>query len=553
MRWALALAAAVVATPAQADRALLIGVGAYPGLAPELRLDAPEEDAHRVAAALTGAGLAADKVTLMTTREGPSPTRAAVLAALDRLAADATRGEQLLIYFSGHGAQAPTATPTLEPDGLDELYLMADARGWDGGQGMVPGAIADKELAARIAAIRARGADVWLVIDSCHAGGAFRGGGDVRVKAIDGATLGIPAGAARVVETPPAQPDPPGQGRFAAFYAAAPGALAIERRLPPGSPDARPLSQFSFALTRALAAGRTRSLRDLAIAVGATSGGLGGGAPEPAFEGALDMGVLGLTADKARRYPLSRAERSIAAGVEEGFAPGDQVRLFAAGATEPFATVAIETAGLGTSRIALPASLPPGTIEAERALGVLADDARDAALLAALAPLAARGAAEGVVVDSWLWRPGASRACVPFPQTGRPADAQRVSLLAAPRLAQCDVLIVEATNRGAAAVDVSPLYRDATGRLSGLGFVGGGTVRLAPGERRTVAIRGRTESRTGEALPGGVEQLALAVLPATTNTPRDLRGAAGAPYRSGETLPVEPGAGALFYRWRVGN
>jgi hypothetical protein len=340
--------------------------------------------------------------------------------------------------------------------------------------------------------------------------------------------------------------DPPGAGRLAAFFAAAPGALAVERRLPLGSPDARPLSQFSYALTRAIASGRLRSLRDLATAIGASDAALGGDAPEPVFEGMLEMPVLGLPADRPRRYPLARDTMTLPAGVEEGLAAGDSVRLLAAGTVVGEAKVV--EAGLGVSRLAAAPLLPTGSIEAERMLG--AGGGGQTALLAAIAPLVARGAAADLEVSAQLWRPGAAPQCPTLPG-GSPRGATSVPMLSPPPLGQCDVLIATIANRGIAAVDISPIYFDAGGRVSGLGFVGGGSARVRPGEARRVAIRALATGRDGAPSPLGVERMAIVALPAVTRTPRDLRGAASATFRSGTTAALDAGAGALVYRWRV--
>ncbi|WP_249276678.1 caspase family protein [Sphingomonas baiyangensis] len=542
----------LVAAPAHADRALLIGVGDYPALAAEYRLAAPAQDVAMLAAALAEAGFAPEAITRMTA-DTRVPTRDAVLAALADLARGATAGERVLVYFSGHGAQAPVAVSAREPDGLEELYLMHDAAGWDGGRRRVPGAITDREWMAAIDAIRARGADVWLVVDACHAAGVYRGadGGGVRTKAVPTAALGIEgrvalADADPVAAMPGAASPPP--GRFAAFAAARAGALAIERLLPPGSADARPLSQFTHALTRAIRAGRLRSLRDLATAITATDAVLGGAAPEPSFDGALDMDVLRLAPDRPRRYPLTRAGATIPAGIEEGLAAGDRVRLVAPGSAATLGEAAVIEAALGASRLALPDGLPMGAIEAEIMLSPLAD-AEDR-LLAMLAPLAGRGASHAIEVRARLWRPGARRDCARLPARGDPENAEPVTIEALPVLAQCDVLIVEIANRGADSIDVSPLYADADGTLTGLGFLDGGTTRLAPGAMRRVAIRARHEAVDGRRLATGVERLMLVALPARTAAPRDLRGAVGAAWRSAPPA-LDADAGMLAYRWRV--
>ena len=234
------------------------------------------------------------------------------------------------------------------------------------------------------------------------------------------------------------------------------------------------------------------------------------------------------------------------AGVEEGFAVGDRVRLVAGDGNVGEATVT--EVALGASRMVLPPNLPGGAIDAERLLG---SAGAEGALLAAIAPFTARGAAQALEVTARLWRPGAARACPTVPDAS-PGGSRAVQMLALPPLGQCDVLIASIANRGDAAVDVSPIYIDAGGKVSGLGFFGGGSARIAPGERRHIAIRALVEDRGGKPLPQGIERLAIVALPAITRSPRDLRGAVGT-FRSGDAPRLDAGAGALTYRWRVGR
>lgn len=560
-RSALALAAALfaAATPAHADRAILIGTGDYPGLAPELRLAAPAEDARRLRDALVRAGFPARDVTMMSDAEGISPTRDAVLAELARAAAEARPHEQVLVYFSGHGAQAPGSASA--PDGLDELYLLRDARGWDGGRMRVPGAISDGELSAALDAIRARGADLWFVADTCHAAGLTRGAGaaGTRAKGVERAALHIPAALPR--GTPAIPPAARLPGAFTAFYAAARDGIAVERRLPPGSPDARPLSQFSYALTRAIDAGRLRSLRDLAIALNAADASLGGDAPQPVYEGALDRPVLHLAADRVRRYPAVRdgAALQLSAGSEEGIASGDRFRLIDTASGHAIGEARVRQARIGAATLATDAPPPPGAIEAEPLVAPIAAGIARSRFLEAVAPLAGRGAARGLVVQARLWRPGARPRCPELAAAGPPArETRALDLLAPPPLGQCDVVIAAIRNGGAAAVDLSPFYVAADGRLVALSFLqdagpDDAGVRIAPGERREVAIRLLSESPTHAPLATGSERLLLVALPATAATPTDLRGIADTGDLRGPAprAPDTAGAGALVYRWTV--
>ena len=493
-------------------RALLIGVQDYPALAERLRLKAPAGDVARLRTALIEAGLPAGGITVMTEREGVQPTRAAILSALGELAATARSGQQVLVYFSGHGAQAPARRPAREPDGLEELYLAADAARWDGAAGRVPGAVADFEMEAALAAIRAKGAEVWFIADACHAGGLTRNAapGRSRAKTVSTADLGAPGSAtaqrARSDEVAPLSA--PGRGGFVGFYAASPGQLALERPLPAGAQDAAPASVFTFGLVRALHQGRFRTLRDLALAASA-SVETGAAAPAPVFEGALGGSVMGLIpATRSFRVRRIGGALTLDAGVFEGFDPGAEVQLLSWPDQQPLASARVAQSGPGSARLVLEGDAPPGALAArlERSAALSLSTAGDR-LLAALRPSAAGGEASKLVVEARLWRGG----CGPNPpaRDGFPDEASPLDLMAPRPLRHCDVLYLRVANAGDEAIDVTPLYLDAGGGIVDLGFAPRDDVRLAPGEARFAAVRVLTRDRRGGALPHGTERLVL--------------------------------------------
>jgi hypothetical protein len=91
-----------------------------------------------------------------------------LVQALADLAAAAQQGDQVLVYFSGHGGQVPTLVPEVKgADGLDECLVPYDAN--LGGR-----LLRDVEIARIVAEMAGRGLDVTLVLDCCHAGGALR-------------------------------------------------------------------------------------------------------------------------------------------------------------------------------------------------------------------------------------------------------------------------------------------------------------------------------------------------------------------------------------------
>lgn len=223
-----ALAGALLsAAPAPAaTRAVLVGVSRFsdPRLA-AFALPGAARDTERMAGALASLGVDRAAMTILT---GGDATLVAIRAALDGLAAASVAGDRAVVLLSGHGTQAPmrSADP-IEPDGRDELFLAADAGPWNPRGRSVPGALIDDEIGRRVGELRARGVDVWVVIDSCTGGGLMRGSGTA--KAIPPERLGIPAASAlRGAADPSGFIDGglAGGGRLVAFAAAGPGAIA---------------------------------------------------------------------------------------------------------------------------------------------------------------------------------------------------------------------------------------------------------------------------------------------------------------------------------------
>jgi len=192
---------------AQADvRVLLVGVGVYPYLAGK-NLDGPANDLRLMRSAVRQLAVPADNVTELSEAAGPEmlPTRANILAALDSLARQSGPGDWAMVYFSGHGAQVPQTLAKRrahpEADGLDEVFLPRDTQRWVPSRGVVEGAIVDDELGAVFDKIRARGAQVWAIFDTCHAGDMTRGdnpqdAGHTVWRFVRSEDLGLPAGGA---------------------------------------------------------------------------------------------------------------------------------------------------------------------------------------------------------------------------------------------------------------------------------------------------------------------------------------------------------------------
>ncbi len=159
------------------------------------------------------------------------PTRDAILSHLDALVAAVESGDFVYLHFSGHGTQQADQNGD-ETDGVDEVFLPADTARAEPGSGVIPNAIIDEELGARVAAMRAKGADVWFVLDACHSGSGLRSGSPrVASRFVDPAALGInvtPSAQPATTATLEAVGDVNLPGGYLAFYSAQSSEVARE-------------------------------------------------------------------------------------------------------------------------------------------------------------------------------------------------------------------------------------------------------------------------------------------------------------------------------------
>jgi hypothetical protein len=163
---------ALAAAPARAERlALLIGVGEYPDY-PAFHLDGPSEDVPAIRAALVRTWNFPEKnIRTLVDRDA---TKAGILAALDTLAQQVKPGDEVFIYYSGHGTSAldPNAANFGLPVNSGALvpYDIHHARPAQMVPQLVIGAI---DLKPRLQAID-RKASVFVVFDSCYSGAAVK-------------------------------------------------------------------------------------------------------------------------------------------------------------------------------------------------------------------------------------------------------------------------------------------------------------------------------------------------------------------------------------------
>ncbi|OGT89330.1 MAG: hypothetical protein A2286_12005 [Gammaproteobacteria bacterium RIFOXYA12_FULL_61_12] len=159
--------------PAQAGRhALLIGISDYGD--PAIRdLEGPRHDVEALRKVLIGGwGASPGNVRVLLDR---GATRGAILGEIEQLAGRVTAGDQVLIYFSGHGTSRYDSTSGLPIPHGSGAYIP-----WDGiiegtqGQIMANLLIGNRDLRPRLDQLDRTGAEVLVVADSCFSGNAVR-------------------------------------------------------------------------------------------------------------------------------------------------------------------------------------------------------------------------------------------------------------------------------------------------------------------------------------------------------------------------------------------
>ena len=175
-RVTLLLAGFLLALPCLAENyAMLVGVRQVKAAKPSPVLEGIANDLELGREIAQRLGVA-DRNTLVfsDTGAGRPATRPHVETALQTLLEQTRPGDFVLLYLSGHGVQQPSPIPDItEPDRLDEVFLLEDSQPWEPGKGIVNG-LTDKEIRRWLAALDSKRVVVWMVADTCHAGGIAR-------------------------------------------------------------------------------------------------------------------------------------------------------------------------------------------------------------------------------------------------------------------------------------------------------------------------------------------------------------------------------------------
>jgi hypothetical protein len=369
-------------------RALLVGVSEYENRA-ITQLQGPRNDVTLMWRRLRELNVAAEDITVLSDGilKGPQfpqvagePTLARIQSELARLAVTSSAGDIVIFFFAGHGTfQVRGARPgqsTIEVE--EQILLPRDAGQHDMFLRIVPNGLVDHELGEQLDRIRAKGAFVWAIIDSCHAGYSTRDLSNAVVRTVDPKVLNIPRASTRgsrpTVPTLLKRLSERGRpGGFVGFYAVDSRALAIERPFPAGyeaplsgSGETRTIGYFTYHLHRALGDGKAQTYSELSrqIVLAMEKGEAGGTGRLPVFDGPdLEQPLPQIGAPRsAKRWQadISGNELLVHAGSLHGFTEGSGVDLYAdsSGASklatatiersEPLASTGRIDAGAGT-------------------------------------------------------------------------------------------------------------------------------------------------------------------------------------------------------------
>lgn len=311
-------------------RALLVGVSTYPNLSEALQLKGPKNDVKRMRELLSARGIPAQNILVLADGvDGAElPTRLTVLASLEHLARTAKPNDYIVILMGGHGSQQPVPVghpqAGAEPDGLFEIFLPRDVKGWSnqsgGGDGEVHNAILDHEIRALVDRMTAAGAFVWAIFDTCHSATMVRSAGnpEVRLRQVTPAELGISQeavdrAAARArsqnASKAPAAAGTATPGQAVYFYAAQTHEPTPEAALPYGVPGRVPHGLFSFSVMQTLeSASGPMSYEQLGQQVLTRyAAATGERTATPLFTGtALKAGVMGQASVPHRQWLIRR-------------------------------------------------------------------------------------------------------------------------------------------------------------------------------------------------------------------------------------------------------
>lgn len=270
-------------------RALLIAAADYYHL-PSLK--APPRDAKDMSEALQALGVPAENIQVLSDASGSHATRQNIIDAMDRLKRESMPGELVVFYYSGHGTQVRDQNGD-ESDQRDEALVPVDAPlRMEFGDVVI-----DDYIKSTIDHIRANGANVWAIFDSCLSGTLTRNGNaSTRIKGVTAATTSSSQGETREaswIDPTDEAASANGMGSLVAFYSSRSHESSLERRVADGENTFR--SIYTAALVDALRQNPRVSFRQVSEIV-RTAVVNGPGHQTPTAEGdGLDQNLPNLT------------------------------------------------------------------------------------------------------------------------------------------------------------------------------------------------------------------------------------------------------------------
>lgn len=163
----LRLAPAIIAPRRAHRRALLVGINEYPD--PQMRLNGCVNDVYLMSALLQECGFDADDIRVLT--DGRA-TRAALQERVEWLSEGVGKGDERVLFYSGHGAQMPLYGAD-RPGQMAETLVPVDFD-WSEAH-----AFTDQDFNRYYSQLPYESSFVAM-FDCCHAGGMTRGGQRVR-------------------------------------------------------------------------------------------------------------------------------------------------------------------------------------------------------------------------------------------------------------------------------------------------------------------------------------------------------------------------------------
>ena len=148
------------------QKALLIGIGAYPYMPADKQLSGPPNDARAMKNFLLEHwGFSSSDIRVLLDHDA---TKTGILDALHNWLPNASQpGDRIVVYYSGHGTWVKDVSGD-EADGKDEAFAPSDS-GRTRGTGEL---ILDDEIAAAFSRLSDR--QILLIADSCHSGTVAR-------------------------------------------------------------------------------------------------------------------------------------------------------------------------------------------------------------------------------------------------------------------------------------------------------------------------------------------------------------------------------------------